>query len=269
MPLFADIEHEPQPAIRGRYFAPSVLSPFADDLAARLSRLTTGPLLEIMADTGTLTQALTASISVGLGMVATDPDPITLSFAAGKPGTARVTWRQADPAALPFEEASFGIIACLFGIATLKDRLRSFREARRVLKPGGRFVFAVPGTLHHNPVAACVHRVMLEMFPEDPPAYLGAILHGYGETELIDDDLTNAGFTDAAYTIVEVPFSAASAAEVAAGYCLGTALRSEIGARAGSDPRPVIEAVETSLRRQFGTGSIVATMRANVILAAG
>ncbi len=41
-------------AIRERYLGPSLLSPFADDLAQRLSRLHVGPLLETMADIGAL-----------------------------------------------------------------------------------------------------------------------------------------------------------------------------------------------------------------------
>ena len=216
-----------------------------------------------------LTQAIAASVSVGVSLIATDPDADLLAYAAEKPGMARVTWRQADPVALPFAEASFGIIACLFAISTVPDRVASFREARRVLKPGGRFMFVVPGSLHHNPVASCVHKAVAELFPQQPPTYLRAGLHGYGDTEVIDDDLTNAGFTDAAYTIVERPFNARTAGDVATGYCLGTPLRSEIEARTHGAVEPVVRAVEIALRREFGPGPIQAAMRANVVSAAG
>ena len=97
MPFSAYALDEPLPALRSRYFAPAVMSPFADDLAGRLSRLAAGPVLEVLADIGTLTQAAAASVSVGTGLVATDPDADRLAWAETKPGTAQVTWRQADP----------------------------------------------------------------------------------------------------------------------------------------------------------------------------
>jgi SAM-dependent methyltransferase len=178
-------------------------------------------------------------------------------------------WRQADPRALPFADASFGIVACLSGIADIIDRVQAFREARRVLKPGGRLVFTTLGPLRHNPVAVCVQTALVRRFPEDPPPYLLRVLHGYGDTEMIDDDLTNAGFTDAAYTIVELPFSARDAAQAALGYVLGTKLRAEIEVRAGADMLGVIEAVEADLQQRFGMGRITASMRANVVSAGG
>src|SRR4051812_16395644 len=123
-------------AIRERYLGPSLLSPFADDLAQRLSRLHVGPLLETMADIGVSTQAIAASVSAGLTIIATDPSDDVLRRARGKPGTARVIWRVADPCALPFEAGTFGIVACQSGVMGLPDHVLAFREARRVMKTG-------------------------------------------------------------------------------------------------------------------------------------
>ena len=66
-------------------------------------------------------------------------------------------------------------------------------------------------------------------------------LHGYADNEAIDDDLTIAGFTDAIYTTVELPFAAASAGDVALGYCLGTPLRLEIEVASPRRSRTVIQ----------------------------
>lgn len=263
------IQAEPWTAVRDRYLGPSVLGPFADDMAQRLSRLSLGPLLETAADTGLLTRAIASSVSAGLTIIATDPSDALVQYAAGKPGTARVIWQAADPCSLPFEAATFGIVACQFGVAALADRVQAFREARRVMKRSARFVFNVPAQLRHNPVAARVQQAMEQLFPDDPPGYLAKVLHGYAETEAIDDDLTLAGFTDAIYTVVDLPYAAASARDAAIGYCLGTPLRAEIEARSAGDAEPVVDAVAAALRRRFGTGGIHATMRAHVVSAAG
>ena len=256
-------------AVRERCFGPSLLMPFADDMARRLARLSTGPLLEVAADTGVLTQAMAASMSAGLVIVATDPCLSRVQRAAQKPGMARVTWQQADPRALPFGDAIFGIVTCHFAIAGMADRLQAFRETRRVLKPAGRFVFSVPGSIRHNPVAACLQAELEALFPDDPPGFISNDLHGYANTEAIDDDLTEAGFTDAIYTAVELPYAAASAGDAAVGYCLGTGLRTAIESRTNGNTAPVVEAVTQALSREFGDGPLQSKMRAQIISACG
>lgn len=252
-----------------RYFAPCVLAPFADEMARRLARLSTGSVLEVVAGTGILTRSMATALSAGSTIIATDPDAAMITHASARPGMARVTWQPADPRALPFQDGTFGIVTCLFGMATTDDRIAAFQEARRVIKQGGRFVFSILSGLQHNPVADRLQGGLNGVFQSNPPRYIGAGLYGYSNNEHIDDDLTAAGFTDAIYTTVELPFAAASAHEVAIGYCLGTPLRSEIEARGVTDVEPVLRAVTLALEQEFGTGPIEATMRAHIISAAG
>jgi ubiquinone/menaquinone biosynthesis C-methylase UbiE len=269
MATSATILTDPTIAMRDRFLAPSLLAPFAEDMARRLSRLSTGPFLEAVADTGTLTLAIAAAMSAGMTIIATDPSRAAIEHASAKPGMARVRWQQADPCALPFKDATFGIVACHFGVVALSDRIKAFKEARRVAKPAGRFVFSVPAHIRHNPIAGFVHETMRALFPSDPPLFIGRILHGYADNETIDDDLTAAGFTDAIYTSVELPYAAASAYDVAAGYCLGTPLRAEIEARASGETERVTQATAAALKTRFGTGPIEAGMRAHIISASG
>jgi SAM-dependent methyltransferase len=269
MTLLGRITPNAMLAAQDRYFAPSILLPFADDLARRLARLSIGPLLEIAAGTGVLTQAIASALSMGMTIVATDPSAEMVAHATGKPGMARVTWQQANPHALPFNDATFGIVACQFGLTALGDPVGVFKQARRVIKQGGRFMFSVLGTLAENPVADCVQTALDEFFPANPPRFIADILHGYADTDAIDDDLTDAGFTDAIYTTVELPFAAASAREVATGYCLGTKLRTDLESRTGGNFEPVLEAITLALERRFGDGPVRATMRAHIVSAAG
>jgi SAM-dependent methyltransferase len=182
---------------------------------------------------------------------------------------ARVIWQQADPHDLPFTAAAFGIIACQFGAATLGGPVGLFKQARRVMKPGGRFVFNVPGSLPHNPIAECLQAALDAFFPLDPPRYIANVLHGYADNDVVDDDLTAAGFTDAIYTTVELPFAADSARDAATGYCLGTSLFAELELRTGGNIEPVLQAATRALQQRFGSGAIAATMRAHVVSAAG
>jgi SAM-dependent methyltransferase len=182
---------------------------------------------------------------------------------------ARINWQTADPHALPFADATFGIVTSHFSVAAMPDRVRVFKEARRVIKQAGRFVFSLPGYLRHNPAAHCVQDVMDELFPANPPRFVAHVFHGYADNEVVDDDLTAAGFTDAIYTTVELPFAAASARDAATGYCLGTPLYTELELRTGGDTEPVLAAATLALQQRFGPGAIATTMRAHVVSAAG
>ncbi|HYM65869.1 MAG TPA: methyltransferase domain-containing protein [Patescibacteria group bacterium] len=54
---------------------------------------------------------------------------------------------------LPFVDRSFDVIVCLWVLEHLKEPLATFAEVRRVLRPGGHFIFLTPN-LRHPLVAA-------------------------------------------------------------------------------------------------------------------
>jgi ubiquinone/menaquinone biosynthesis C-methylase UbiE len=49
---------------------------------------------------------------------------------------------QADALRLPFDDQTFDLIACQFGVMFFPDRPAAFREMRRVLAPAGRPAWA-------------------------------------------------------------------------------------------------------------------------------
>ena len=69
-----------------------------------------------------------------------------------------MTWRQADALDLPFEDGGFDVVACQFGAMFLPDRVRGFREAARVLAPGGTFVLTTWDRLESSEVLQSVQR---------------------------------------------------------------------------------------------------------------
>ena len=50
--------------------------------------------------------------------------------------------RLGDAAALEFPDASFESVVCTFSLCTIPDDAAAVAEVRRVLRPGGRFIFA-------------------------------------------------------------------------------------------------------------------------------
>jgi ubiquinone/menaquinone biosynthesis C-methylase UbiE len=64
-----------------------------------------------------------------------------LDRAQSHAGMERVRWQQADALGLRFEDSALEAIVRQFGVIFFPDKQAAFREALRVLKPRGRFLF--------------------------------------------------------------------------------------------------------------------------------
>lgn len=145
-----------------------------------------------------------------------------------------VTWQQADAFALPFDDDSFEAVVCQFGVMFFPDKVAAYREALRVLKPGGTFFFNVWDRIEENEVAELVEAGVANLFPNHPPSFLSRIPHGFSDTDRIIEDLRTAGFTEIEAHALEHRSRAPSPRHPAIGYCKGSPLRNEIKARHGS-----------------------------------
>ncbi|HEX7952510.1 MAG TPA: class I SAM-dependent methyltransferase, partial [Burkholderiales bacterium] len=141
------------PKLYDSHLVPLIFAPYASDLAERLRSRRISRLLEIAAGTGVVTRALAAALPDSAAIVATDLNQAMLDQAA-RVGTKRaVEWRQADAMQLPFEDASFDAVVCQFGVMFFPDKPKAFAEARRVLRPGGLFLFNVWDSIAENEFA--------------------------------------------------------------------------------------------------------------------
>ncbi len=137
------------PAFYDRYLGPIQFVPWAAETAARIGRLKPARLLETACGTGIVTLAM-ADASPGTQIVATDFSQPMLDFAAAKRPGAKIEWKMADAQALPFPDASFDMLVSQFGVMFFPDKAKAYAEARRVLKPGGQFLFTAWDKLEHN-----------------------------------------------------------------------------------------------------------------------
>src|SRR5215207_6974085 len=177
------------------YLVPLIFEPYAMDLANRLASRTLSCVLEIAAGTGVVTRALASVLPEHVAIVATDLNQTMLDLATVV-GTSRpVAWRHADAMHLPFGNETFDAVVCQFGVMFLPEKAKAFAEARRVLRPGGVFVFNVWDRIQENEFADTVTTALESLFPADPPRFMVRIPHGYFDQPTIARDLANAGFT--------------------------------------------------------------------------
>jgi demethylmenaquinone methyltransferase/2-methoxy-6-polyprenyl-1,4-benzoquinol methylase len=113
-------------------------------------------------------------------VIGLDPSPAMLGVARRKLAeaglTARVTLREGDAQALPFEEGSFDAVTIAFGIRNVPDRTRGLAEMARVLRPGGRLVVLELGEPRDGWLGVPVRFHIRQVVPR-----LGALLSGARE----------------------------------------------------------------------------------------
>ena len=252
-----------------RYMVPLIFEPYAADIARRAASLSPSAVLEIAAGTGVVTRALAPKLSPAASYVVTDLNQPMLDYAASRQGPdSRIKWRQADALALPFEDAAFDLVCCQFGAMFFPDRTAAYREAKRVLKPGGHFLFSVWDRIEENDFADDVTNVLAAIFPDDPPRFMARTPHGYHDTALIRSDLANAGFSRVAIETRAEQSRASSPRIPAVAYCQGTPLRSEIEARDAGKLEYATDYAESVIADKHGRGEVAAKIQAHVIVAA-
>jgi ubiquinone/menaquinone biosynthesis C-methylase UbiE len=255
------------PELYERYLGALLFEPYAEDLLQRLNDVRAGTVIEVAAGTGVVTRVLRKGLPADVRLIATDLNEAMLRVAQSRGGVEGVQFQQADAQRLPFQDASAQAIACQFGMMFVPNKPAAFREAHRVLAPGGRYVFNLWDSLTHNEVSQIVMRAVAAQFPDNPPAFFERTPFGYFDAEVIRDDLRAGGFERIEIETVAKVTQAPSAEFVAIGMCQGTPLRGEIEERNPDGLAAVTAATSAALQSHFGAGPFENRMSAVVVSA--
>src|SRR6266576_87304 len=197
-----------------RYLGPVLFEPYAADLVARLDVPANASVLEIACGTGIVTRRLRDRLPPGVKIVATDLNEAMMKYAAQKFGSEdKIEWKPADATDLPFADQSFDAIVCQFGVMFFPDKERAAREAYRVLKPGGVFLFNVWDAIEENDLPHIAHTIISKFFDDNPPNFY-EIPFSFHDADKIELLLAQAGFRHIECSIVSKTAKAASAREV-------------------------------------------------------
>ncbi len=256
------------PEIYDSYLVPLIFEAFAADMARRVAATKPQSVLETAAGSGVVTRALAPLLSPDARYVVTDLNQPMLDRAAQQQGEdSRITWQQADALQLPFPDGHFDAVCCQFGVMFFPDRVAGYREALRVLKPGGVFVFNAWDRIEENVFADVVTKAAATVFPQDPPLFLARTPHGYHDTAMIQADARGAGFGEVSVETIAETSAAASCRDPAIAYCQGTPLRNEIEQRDASALDRVTDIAADAIRARFGEGPVSAKIQGHVAVA--
>lgn len=256
------------PELYDTYLVPLIFQAYADDMAARVAGFRPRAVLETAAGSGVVTRALAPLLAEGSRYVVTDLNQPMLDRAASRQaGSGGLEWRQADAVDLPFDDRAFDAVCCQFGVMFFPDRVAGYAEARRVLRPGGHFVFNVWDRIEENEFADHVTRAAALCFPDDPPRFLARTPHGYHDVAQIEAEVRAAGFATVEIRTITETSRASSPRHPAIAYVQGTPLRNEIEARDAERLEEVTDRAAESIAARFGSGTVEGRIQGHVVVA--
>lgn len=235
-----------------RGLGPIIFADYAADMARRVAALAPARVLELAAGTGIVTRALRDALAAGAQLTATDLNAPMLDVARGKFAAGEaVAFEVADAMALPFGDARFDAVVCQFGIMFFPDKDRSYREAHRVLAPGGTYLFSVWDSHRHNPFSRIAHELVVRLFPADPPQFY-QVPFSCHQIDPIKEAIAEAGFTGVEIAVLPLEKTIPDAAAFARGLVYGNPLIDQVRARGGVDPERIVDALVEAQHREFG-----------------
>lgn len=255
--------------IPGHYdngLGPNIFVDFADRLTDKCCNENSNRVVELAAGTGIVSRKLRDKLPDGTPLLVTDLNAPMLEVAKGKFSDAEnVEFVVANAMDLPFEDAAFDLMVCQFGVMFFLDKSASYREAARVLKPGGRYVFNVWNAMTENPFSRVAHDVAARFFPKDPPGFYKVPFH-YGDSDEVLADLSAAGWSDVEHETIRLNKSIVDPEAFATALVHGNPLIDEIRERGGVNPENVVAEMLSQLNDTFGSSDMTMPLSATTFV---
>ncbi len=144
-------------------------------------------------------------------LISTDFSPAMVEVAqrrSAELGLSNVEHRVEDAERLDLEDGSVDGAICRFGYMLMVDPAASLAETRRVLRPGGRLVFAVWRGPERNPWVSIAGRILVARGHAPPPEPGAPSMFTLADDKHTRSVLEGAGFDEVRFEDVQVVFDA-------------------------------------------------------------
>ncbi|WP_353987160.1 class I SAM-dependent methyltransferase [Ruicaihuangia caeni] len=235
-----------------RYSVPAIFGPFADALLERASISPGDRVLDIGCGTGAATRPIARLAGESGQVVGVDVNQASLEVAASVSPTdgAMIEWVEADAEHLPFDDGSFDVVVMAQTLQFLPDRAAALREARRVLRSGGRLVASFWASTHSNPYFEALTSALLRLI-DDTTARGVASVFALAKPEPAVESAEEAGFSSIRLEQVTLRLDLTPVAQFLPQHMAGTPMARGWSAASDSARAHVVEQVTEAIAR-FG-----------------
>ncbi|MCP5087658.1 MAG: class I SAM-dependent methyltransferase [Rhodobacteraceae bacterium] len=255
--------------IPGHYdngLGPNIFEDYADRLTSLCGDGDLKNVIELAAGTGIVSRKLRDKLPPDTPLLVTDLNPPMLEVAKSKFSDGEnVDFAVANAMDLPFDDNVFDLMVCQFGVMFFPDKPASYREAARILKLGGRYIFNVWSAMSENPFSKMAHAVAEQFFPDDPPGFYKVPFH-YGDPEAVRADLSAGGWQDVEHETIQLNKTIADPEAFATALVHGNPLIDEIRARGGVNAEEVASEMLSALNALFGPSGMTMPLSATTFV---
>ena len=244
------------------YLGPLLFEPSALQFISFLGTANAESVLETSCGTGRLTRHLRSYFPETTRIIASDISPDMLEIAKENMKGSSVDFQIANAQALPFPHASFDLVLNQYGFMFLPDKQKGFDEAYRVLKPGGRFIFATWDKSEKVPLFNLIfNEMVIPQFGEEDTSRFQTpfVLHDPID---LNGYLTKAGFKNPNTFPIEFKSGHSTPDNIVNGYFLKHALGRELLNKNPEAVTPLAKEIHKRIVADFGANEIVVDLRA-------
>lgn len=245
------------------YLGPMYFEPYAIDIVERFNPFSMQIVLELGCGTGRVTRHLRQVLPAGATLISSDVSPDMLAMAKEKLKGLDIDWRIINAQELPFEDNSIDLVICCFAYMFVENKYKAFAEARRVLKPGGMFLFSTWDKLERNEPSYVFRKIVKTYLTESLPEIYN-VPYAFYDPSMIREILVQAGFSSITIETVKKMAVSVTAKEAAIGLSHGGSLYNEIMNRNPAWIEEITATLEIELGEKYGKSPMSAPVSAVV-----
>jgi ubiquinone/menaquinone biosynthesis C-methylase UbiE len=251
-----------------RYMVPTLFTPWATDLVARLPLHAGEHVLDVACGTGSVTRLAAHRVSPGGTVTGLDLNPGMLAVARSLPHApdVRIDWREGSAMALPFSNALFNVVLCQQGLQFFPDRVAALREMHRVLVRGGRLGLSVWRPLQHNPYMAALANALERHVSAEAAVSYRAVC-ALGDAETLRSLLQQVGFREVRISIATLVMRFVSVEAFVPGQFAATTSAGAVAALDAPARTALLEDVRMALQSYTGDTGVAVPTEAHVATA--
>ncbi|MEO8211144.1 MAG: class I SAM-dependent methyltransferase [bacterium] len=246
-----------------KYLGPLLFEPYALDLTERINIKGVISVLEIACGTGRLTKHLRKLLPADVKLIATDLNEAMIDTSKKFIGDEGINFQPADAQELPFEDDSFDLVVCQFGIMFFPDKQKALSEIHRVLRKDGCFLFNTWDKIENNQLTHTANTIVTEFFDNDPPVFYQTPFSMH-DTDAIKKLLEDSSFREIEITKVKKEGVSPSSEDAVKGLLYGNPIHMEIESKNPEALGKIKKEIQSEIVKRFGDHPVVTKLNAIV-----